>query len=165
MNDRLKEVADKTGRQGDSGAQVPPSFGPTGRSLPIALLRARETIMIPIREMLQASGISEQQWRVLRVVDEAGEIEQSAIAQAACLQLPSLTRILRSMEGAGLVSRRTDEVDRRRTLVRISPAGKQLLASHRAHNAAIFTRLETAFGRERLDALLDLLDDLQQVRL
>ncbi len=140
-------------------------FGPTSRSLPIALLRTRERIMVPIREMLQQSGISEQQWRVLRVVDEAGEMEQTAIAQAACLQLPSLTRILRSMESDGLVDRKTDKVDRRRTLVSVTPAGKALIARHRERNAQIFSTVECEFGREKLDLLLDLLDELQQIRM
>ena len=38
----------------------------TSRSLPIALIRAREGVMAPIREMLAETGITEQQWRVLR---------------------------------------------------------------------------------------------------
>jgi len=140
------------------------NFGPTSRSLPIALLRARERIMVPIREMLQQSGISEQQWRILRVVDEAREMEQTAIAQAACLQLPSLTRILRSMENDGLVARKTDAADRRRTLVSVTPAGRALIAKHRERNADIFSTIETEFGRQKLDLLLDLLDELQQIR-
>lgn len=140
-------------------------FGPTSRSLPIALLRTRERIMVPIREMLQQSGISEQQWRVLRVVDEAGEMEQTAIAQAACLQLPSLTRILRSMESDELVDRKTDKADRRRTRVSVTPAGKALIARHRERNAQIFSTVENEFGREKLDLLLDLLDELQQIRM
>ncbi len=42
----------------------------TNRSLPIALLRARETVMGPIRDMLATSGVNEQKWRVLRVLQE-----------------------------------------------------------------------------------------------
>ena len=136
-----------------SGEQAS-TFGPTSRSLPIALLRARETVMAPIREMLQESGISEQQWRVLRVVEEAGEIEQSAIAHAACLQLPSLTRILRSMAAEGLVSRTVDKRDRRRTLVRVTSRGRKVISDHRPRNAEIFERLEAEFGCEKLDQLL-----------
>lgn len=154
----MNETGRNRGR-GNSG------FVPTSRSLPIALLRARETVMGPIREMLQRSNISEQQWRVLRVVEEVGEIEQTAIAQAACLQLPSLTRILRTMEGDRLVSRRTDNSDRRRTLVRITAQGRALILAHRERNAEIFGRLEAQFGRDRLARLLDLLEELRQLRL
>lgn len=143
-------------------SKAPGQFAPTTRSLPIALLRARETVMGPIREMLQKSGVSEQQWRVLRVLDELGEVEQSAIAEAACLQLPSLTRILKTLEGQGRVTRRTDETDRRRTLVRITDEGRVLILQHLDDNAAIFARLERRFGRARLDTLLDLLEELRR---
>ena len=47
---------------------------PVQRSLPIALLRARERLMPPIREMLIRSGITEQQWRILRALEEAGPL-------------------------------------------------------------------------------------------
>ena len=78
-------------------ATMPP-LRRTARSLPIALLRARERVMGPIREILNESGISEQKFRVLRVVEESGPMEQTALAQQACLLLPSLTRMLRAME-------------------------------------------------------------------
>ena len=42
------------------------------RSLPIMLLRAREAVMKRFRPMLKAHGLSEQQWRVLRVLNETG---------------------------------------------------------------------------------------------
>ena len=59
--------------------------------------------MGPIREILNESGISEQKFRVLRVVEESGPMEQTALAQQACLLLPSLTRMLRAMEEEGLL--------------------------------------------------------------
>ena len=84
-------------------APMPP-LRRTARSLPIALLRARERVMGPIREILNESGISEQKFRVLRVVEESGPMEQTALAQQACLLLPSLTtkRAHRSAVGAAV---------------------------------------------------------------
>lgn len=139
-----------------------PALRRTARSLPIALLRARETVMGPVREMLATSGVNEQKWRVLRVLDEAGPLDQSLLADRACLQLPSLTRILRAMEDQGLVSRATDPEDRRRSIVTISETGEALLARHAQDSAAIFARLESAFGAARMEQLLDLLEDLHR---
>jgi len=139
-------------------------FGPTSRSLPIALLRARETIMLPIRDMLNESSISEQQWRILRVIQEATEIEQTAIATAACLQLPSLTRILRSMEDEGLVSRQKDATDKRRTLVSPTDKGNALVQRHAERSAAIMQNLEAQFGAKQMNQLLDLLEDLGDLK-
>ena len=91
------------------------AFRKTKRSLPIALLRAREEVMVPIRSMLAESGVTEQKWRVLRVLEEIGEIEPTVIASEACLHLPSLSRILKTMESDGLIVRkRTSVIDARR---------------------------------------------------
>jgi homoprotocatechuate degradation operon regulator, HpaR len=134
----------------------------TARSLPIALLRARETVMGPVREMLSASGVNEQKWRVLRVLDEAGALDQSLLAERACLQLPSLTRILRAMEEQGLVTRATDPGDRRRSIVTISETGQQVIEDHAQANRALFARLESRFGKDRMETLLDLLEELNR---
>lgn len=136
----------------------------TSRSLPIALLRARETVMAPIRDMLQGIQLTEQKWRILRVLDELGEVEQSTIAHEACLLLPSLTRILRTMETDGQISRRQDSQDKRRTMVKITDGGRQILADNLAASLAISGNIEAQLGREKLDHLLDLLEELQAVK-
>ncbi|WP_209507539.1 MULTISPECIES: homoprotocatechuate degradation operon regulator HpaR [unclassified Ruegeria] len=136
----------------------------TARSLPIALLRARETVMSPIRDMLQSIHLTEQKWRVLRVLDELGEVEQSTIAHEACLLLPSVTRILRTMEAEGQISRRRDSDDKRRTMVTITNAGRSILTDNLAASLAITGNIEAQMGQEKLDQLLDLLEELQAVR-
>lgn len=136
------------------------SLRQTNRSLPIALLRAREAVMAPIRVMLSESGISEQKWRVIRVLEEVGPMEQTTLAKEACLLLPSLTRMLQSMEEEGLLSRAPDASDRRKSIVRITAVGLKVLADHSSSSAAIAAELEARFGAEKLETLLDLLDEL-----
>lgn len=119
--------------------------------------------MGPVREMLAASQMSEQKWRVLRVADEIGPAEQTRIAQMACLLLPSLTRILRAMEAEGLVTRTPGEVDRRQSIVAITRAGQDRIAEHAAESTAHFDRLEAEFGTEKMENLLDLLEELQEI--
>ena len=68
--------------------------------------------MAPIRTMLADVGLTEQQWRVLRVLDEKGALEPTHIAEQACLLLPSLTRILQKLEEKHLILRKPDENDR-----------------------------------------------------
>ncbi|MDG2340323.1 MAG: homoprotocatechuate degradation operon regulator HpaR [Paracoccaceae bacterium] len=145
--------------------RVNPKLSATGRSLPIALLRAREMVMEPYRTMLHASNISEQKWRVLRVVHEMGPVGQARIAEAACLMMPSLTRILKSMEQDDLLSRENDAQDRRTTLVSITEKGRHLIAEHSSKSAEITTKLADQFGQERLDTLLDLLEDLRKQKI
>lgn len=135
----------------------------TNRSLPIALLRARETVMGPVRDMLAGTPVNEQKWRVLRVLEEGGAQDQNTIAQKACLLLPSLTRILRAMEEDALVSRTEDPNDRRRSIVQIEAAGRAILQERGEQAAALVTDLRAQYGDAKFEQLLDLLEDLQAV--
>ncbi len=135
----------------------------TGRSLPIALLRAREVVTGPIREMLAKSPVNEQKWRVLRVLEEGGPQDQNTIARSACLLLPSLTRILRAMEADALVSREEDPQDRRRSIVRIEPKGRQVLADYGRLAEDLVDTLRREYGEEKYAQLIDLLEDLQKL--
>ena len=143
----------------------PKTLRKTQRSLPIALLRARESVMGPIRDMLSASGLNEQKWRVLRVLQELGPLELSQVAHEACLLVSSLTRMVGPMVSEGLITRETPADDRRKTIIAIAPDGEALIRAHAAESAAIFEQIETSFGPERLELLLDLLDDLRSLDL
>lgn len=116
--------------------------------------------MVPIRAMLAEAGVTEQQWRVMRVLHERGPSDPASIARDACLLMPSLTRILRGLEAKGLVARTPHENDRRTFWVRITEAGEALIAAHLDESNRILAELEDRYGRERLDRLLDLLEEL-----
>ena len=104
--------------------------------------------------------MTEQQWRVLRVLDEKGSADPTEIAREACLLLPSLTRILQFLEGEGLCSRSQHPTDKRRALIAITNRGRALLASNMSESKRIFAELEADFGVDRIEVLLDLLNDL-----
>lgn len=135
----------------------------TRRSVPIALIRAREKVMGPIRDMLADCGITEQQWRILRVLDEYGAQDASSLAERACLLLPSQTRIVQTLLEKGLVTRQTDERDRRKQTVAITGAGRAIIADKLDEAKAIAARIEEVIGRERLAQLLDILEDFQKL--
>jgi homoprotocatechuate degradation regulator HpaR len=139
---------------------APPLARATTRALPIALLRARETVMGPIRNMLADAGVTEQQWRVLRVLDERGVTDATDIARSACLLMPSLTRILQVLEEKQLCSRSPHPTDRRRALIEITPKGRALLAENLPQTNQIYKEIEAKLGPDRLEQLLDLLADL-----
>ena len=132
----------------------------TSRSLPIALLRAREKVMYPIRQMLLDAGVTEQQWRVLRIMDESGPSDATEIANSACLLMPSLTRILQHLESEQYCTRKSDPNDRRRMVVEITESGRNLIADNAPRANEIFTQLEREYGKDNLNQLLDLLNEL-----
>jgi homoprotocatechuate degradation regulator HpaR len=142
-----------------------PDLPETTRSLPIAMLRARETMMAPIRQMLNEVGVTEQQWRVMRVLDERGTMDPKELAAEACLLNPSLTRIMKLLEKKGLMRRKAHPTDRRKVLLDITDEGRALMSAAAPQSKAIFARLEERFGRENMDRLLDLLNDMSALDL
>ncbi|HAV08857.1 MAG TPA: homoprotocatechuate degradation operon regulator HpaR [Rhodobacteraceae bacterium] len=135
----------------------------TSRSLPIALLRAREKVMGPIRAMLADAGVTEQQWRVLRVLNERGPLDPTEIADRSCLLLPSLTRILQTLDTKGFVTRAVHSTDRRRQVITITAAGRQLIAENLLESQRLNAWLKDSFGEAKLDQLLDLLNELDRL--
>ena len=139
------------------------SLPPTSRSLPIALARAREKVMSPIRDMLSETGITEQQWRVLRVLSEYGALDASKLADRACLLLPSLTRIVQTMLDKGLVTRTPDKDDRRRQLIDITHDGQVIIKNNQAQASDISAHFIAVLGEQRYEELLDSLQALDEL--
>ena len=129
----------------------------TSRSLPIALIRARVGVMAPIREMLSETGITEQQWRVLRVLSEHGLLDTTTLAERSSLLFPSLTRIAASMRDKGLITQTRDEIDRRRQLIEITAAGQKIIDDHTSQSTQIVDDIKTKLGTDNYETLLDLL--------
>lgn len=131
-------------------------------SLPMLLLRARAAVMESFRPLHFERGVSEQQWRVLRVLFEAGEMDVISLAQATHLMAPSLSRILPSLEARGLIARRQHDVDQRRNLISLRPAGRDMIQTHGPKSEAAYGKIEARFGARRLARLYTELRALEQ---
>ncbi|MCB1382137.1 MAG: MarR family transcriptional regulator [Notoacmeibacter sp.] len=110
---------------------------PARLTLPIALLRAREVVMDLFRPMLHAHGATEQQWRVLSVIREAGATDATALARNACILAPSLSRVVRTLEVRGMISLGRDMNDARRGLIGLTPCGEIFIAALAASNGKL----------------------------
>ena len=136
----------------------------TRQSLPMSLLRAREAMMSHFRPMLDRHGVNEQQWRVIRVLAEAGQLDASEVAERANILAPSLTRMIKTMAERGLIEKARDAGDGRRVMLAIAPAGIALLRAVSPDSARIYADLEARFGRDNVAALIDLLDALSELK-
>ena len=132
----------------------------TRRSLPMALLRAREAVMTRFRPLLAKHGVTEQQWRVVRILGEAGPLDATELASRAAILTPSLTRIIRDLGERKLISKRRNPGDSRRLVLDVTAKARQMIIEMLPDITAAYEALETAFGAERLDALLDTLEAL-----
>jgi homoprotocatechuate degradation regulator HpaR len=132
------------------------------RSLPMALLRAREAVMRRFRPALRDRQVTEQQWRILRALAHLGPTEVTALAKTTFLRAPSLLRILPDLEARHLISRQKLESDRRRAVVKLEREGLRLIAAHAPDSEAQYERIARDIGAERVELLFELLRDLER---
>lgn len=87
------------------------------RNLPLLLSKARETIISQFRPILKHFGLTEQQWRVLRVLFDEGEAEPCYLCDACDILSPSMTGILKRLGEMELIRREPMPGDKRRVLI------------------------------------------------
>lgn len=114
------------------------------------------------RAMLRHHGLTEQQWRVIRVLAESEPLEVSKLATRSFLLPPSLSRILKFLSGKRLIRRSSVDDDQRRFEVRLTAAGRRLFRQVAPSSEAIYRELEQAFGEQRLEQLYTLLSELER---
>ena len=134
------------------------------RNLPRLLLEAREAVMLHTRPSLREHGLSDQQWRVLRVLGEhaheSGGVETGRVATEAFLLGPSLSGVLTRMERDGLIERQRCTQDARRTVVRATATGLAKVQALSQTIEAHYSWMAEHLGSSQLTALYDLLDQL-----
>ena len=135
----------------------------TDRSLPIVLLRARENVIRRFRPLLASNGFTEQQWRVLRVLDEVGPIDPTDLSERCCVLAPSMTRILRTLESRKLLKRSRHPQDLRKYVITITEPGKRIILDNMTENDRIYKQLEIDFGKVEIESLLDMLERLATI--
>lgn len=128
------------------------------RNLPRLLLQAREAVMAHARPGLREQGLSDPQWRVLRVLGEHGVLETGRVAREAFILGPSLTGVLSRMERDGLVRRTRDTEDQRRTVVEATAKGRKLVDKLSHSIEAHYAWMEQSLGKQQLAQLYELLD-------
>ena len=125
----------------------------------IALVRAAWLAAERSTAITTAAGLSPSQYNVLRILRAAGRdgLSCTEIGERMVTRDSDLTRLISGLERDGLVMRKTDAKDRRRSINRITAAGTTLL-SRLDHDVAQAAKVTMShLGRNRLTALLDLL--------
>src|SRR5256885_16961472 len=75
------------------------------RNLPLLLLQARERVISRFRPIMNANGVTEQQWRIVRVLYEKPSLDPREIVEMCRISSPSMAGVLARMEELGLAAR------------------------------------------------------------
>lgn len=130
------------------------------RNLPLLLLQARERVLARFRPVLNANGVTEQQWRIIRALHEMGSLEPRQICEVCQISSPSLAGVLTRMESLGMVEKARHANDARRVSVTLTNSSKELVRSMAPDIEAIYRALEAQLGRELIERCYETLDEL-----
>ena len=130
------------------------------RNLPLMMLQAREHVIAHFRPILNAHGITEQQWRIVRLLLDTGPLEPHEIGELCRLSSPSLAGVLSRMENIGFVRRKRLADDQRRVLVSLTPRSRALASRMAPLIEAVYARIEDLLGKEFAEDFYRVLDDL-----
>ena len=129
------------------------------RNLPLLLLKTREGLMAHFRPILNEHGITEQQWRVMRVLDECGDLEPHELCRACCILSPSMAGILKRMEELDLVQKIRLK-DQRRLIVKPTAVALELIQTISQQTEKYYAQIEQQIGTTNLNGLYRMLDDI-----
>jgi len=108
----------------------------TPESLADRLHSAAIHLLRRLRREDDASGLPAPQLSALSVIVFGGPITLGALAQAEQVRPPTITKLVATLEEAGLVTREADRDDRRVTRVKATARGTRLLQDGRQRRVA-----------------------------
>ncbi len=115
-------------------------------------VRLRLAITRTSRRLRQeaGAGLSPTLTAALATVDRHGPLTPSELAKRERVQRPTATRLVARLEELGLLQRAADPLDRRSSLLSVTPEGRALLKQMRERKTAFLAhRIEGLDSEER----------------
>ncbi|WP_277074704.1 homoprotocatechuate degradation operon regulator HpaR [Simonsiella muelleri] len=132
-------------------------------TLNILLVQARDAVVSYYRPVLNQAGITEQQWRIIRLLSQHGTLDFQELSQQTSILRPSLTGILTRLEKLELVMRLKPASDQRRVFLKLTENGLQLFERISALMDEQTKQLENDFSSKKLQQLENLLKQLSDL--
>ncbi len=121
--------------------------------LPALLAQASKLISGEFHEVVQSTGFSVTEWRILATLASKPGLSIGGLADITVSKQPTVTRLLDRMEAKGYVQRYPHDSDRRITMVRITPQGRAIVADLMEQAKAHEHRVLQPFGLKRAESL------------
>ncbi|MGH8055937.1 MAG: MarR family winged helix-turn-helix transcriptional regulator [Candidatus Entotheonellia bacterium] len=124
------------------------------------LLHTADTLFQGLTSTLKTVGLSPSQYDLLQILRGGGAdgLACRAVAERMLTRDPDTTRLLDRLEARGLVTRAREGKDRRVVTTRITPEGVRLTVELDAPIAQLHQRQLGHMGKQRLRALIRLLE-------
>lgn len=125
--------------------------------LPYLLARASHVVLREFHRLLRPRRMRVAEWRVLATLSAGGTYTVGALARAALLEQPTLSKLLDRLERRGLVRRLADGMDLRQSRIELTARGRRRIRPAVAQARRHERRLLGAFRATEVRALRRLL--------
>ncbi len=133
------------------------------RSLPMMLYRSLDAVMPRFRRIFNEFGLTEQQWRVLRVLWQQDEVAFRELADLTLIPAPSLVGIVDRLTRSGLAERRRSATDRRNVYVHATVKGKALEKKVRPRVDEAYDELRSSVDAKTWNSLIVGLEQISSI--
>ena len=112
------------------------------------------------RQIFNEFGLTEQQWRVLRVLWQHEQIAFHELADLTLIPAPSLVGVVDRLTKSRLAGRRRSETDRRNVFVHATEQGKALESKVRPRVDKAYQELRASIDDRTWNALINGLEEI-----
>ena len=91
--------------------------------------------------LLRPAGLTALQYTALTVLERHPDMSAAQLARNSFVTAQSMADMITALEGRGLIERHRDQTDRRRLVVALTSAGRELLDDYRDQVAALEERM------------------------
>ncbi|HEM7310656.1 TPA: MarR family transcriptional regulator [Acinetobacter baumannii] len=141
-----------------------PDFLFSRDSIALACTRAREAVVSNFSEHLNRWEITEQQWRIIRILHDTKKLSLTDLCKESCIHKASMTRIIANLLDKGWVLREKDPSDSRSISVSLTEAGEKFVIEAKEIGNQIYADIYKKYGYQKTKLLLEMLNDLESVR-
>lgn len=124
------------------------------------LRRAHQRATQIFLETFEDSRLTPTQWAALARLGEAGAASQNHLGRLTAMDPATVQGVIQRLEKRGLIDREPDPDDRRRTRLKLSAEGAELVAMYAAAGAKVSARTLEPLTDAEAEQFLELLKKL-----
>src|SRR5579863_10106574 len=116
----------------------------TGSGSPLLLYMVKQVELVVrarIDEIVRPVGLTATQYTALTVLERHDDMSSAQLARNSFVTAQSMADMITALEGRRLIERHRDQADRRRLVVALTSAGRELLDDYRDQVAALEERM------------------------
>jgi len=124
------------------------------------LRRAHQRATQIFLETFDEAGLTPTQWAALARLGEEGAASQNHLGRLTAMDPATVQGVIQRLEKRGLIDREPDPDDRRRTRLKLTAEGAELVTRHTADGAKVSALTLAPLTAEEAETFLDLLRKL-----